>query len=81
MVVETGDTEVVILNTHLTHRVTPGVSDDEKEDDYATVQIPQLEAALETWDQRPRTVLVGDLNMRPDWHQTEFLLDAGFVDG
>ncbi len=70
-----------MLNTHLTNRVTAGIPDEEKEADYATVQIPQLDAVLATWDGRDRTVLVGDFNMRPAWRQYRYLVDRGFEDG
>ena len=72
---------VLVLNTHLTQRVTADIPDDEKEDDYATVQIPQVEAVLEAWNGRTPAILVGDFNLRPHWRQYRVLVDGGFVDG
>jgi endonuclease/exonuclease/phosphatase family metal-dependent hydrolase len=72
---------VTVMNTHLQHLVTPGIPDEAKEADYAQIQIPQLEAVIDAWGKRPRTVLAGDFNLRPDWRQYRFVIHAGFVDG
>lgn len=79
--IDLGGTTITAMNTHLQHLVTPGIPDNQKEEDYAVIQVPQLERLFDFWDQRPRTVLTGDFNIRPDWRQYQVIIDAGFVDG
>ncbi len=65
-----GQEPLLFISTHLQH----------KADDLNAVHMAQLEVILDYWDERPYTVLVGDMNARPGWPQMEMVQDAGFVD-
>ena len=60
---------LLVINTHL-HQV-------EEDNDVRLVQVPVL---LEFWDGRPNTVLMGDLNAKPEWPEMALLREAGLID-
>ena len=60
---------LLVINTHL-HQV-------EGDSDIRLEQVPVL---LEFWNTRPRTVLMGDLNAKPEWPEMELLYESGLVD-
>jgi endonuclease/exonuclease/phosphatase family metal-dependent hydrolase len=59
-----------VFNTHLHHEA----------EDLEELHTAQLEVIVEAWDERERSVLIGDLNALPEWPQIEALLDLGWVD-
>ncbi len=68
--VEVGSGEpVLIVNTHLHH----------VEDEHAA-RLAQVEALLEFWSGRSRTILLGDLNSRPEFEEMGRLRGAGLMD-
>lgn len=68
--VDTGSGEpVLVVNTHLHH----------VEDEHVP-RLAQVETLLTFWDHRPRTVLLGDLNSRPEFAEMAQLRSAGLVD-
>ena len=62
--------ELLFMSTHLHHRA----------DDLTAVHLAQVDKILSTWNERPHTILVGDMNARPGWVEMEQILSAGFVD-
>ena len=69
LTLRTASGPIRILNTHLDH-----------EDDGATVRASQILHILESWDDAPRTLLLGDLNATPDSVVIRTLEKAGFED-
>lgn len=74
------DQNVLFISTHLQHMNDPAVHDDDPEGDLYPVHHEQIETILDAWGGQEPAVLVGDFNSRPDWRQTQELLDAGWVD-
>lgn len=66
---QTTGAPITILHAHLDH-----------EADCDTVRAIQVARMLEDWAKAPRTILLGDLNVRLDSAAIRILLDAGFVD-
>ena len=66
---QTTGAPLTILHTHLDH-----------EDDGDTVRASQVVRILEDWGNAPRTILLGDLNSKPDSVAIRTLANAGFVD-
>jgi endonuclease/exonuclease/phosphatase family metal-dependent hydrolase len=64
----------VLINTHLQHAHHDGI------EALTELHIAQLQTILQAWRDRPRTVLVGDLNAEPDAPQIGTIDDAGFLD-
>jgi endonuclease/exonuclease/phosphatase family metal-dependent hydrolase len=60
---------ILLIDTHLHHI--------ESEHEPRLAQIPVL---LDFWGGQPSTVLVGDLNSRPDFPEIRLIADAGLVD-
>jgi endonuclease/exonuclease/phosphatase family metal-dependent hydrolase len=60
---------LTIINTHLDH-----------EDDGATARASQVVRVLESWSQKPFTVLVGDMNAKADTAAMRTLGKAGYRD-
>ncbi len=66
---QTTGAPITILHTHLDH-----------EDVGDTVRASQVVRILEDWGKAPQTVLLGDLNSKPDSVAIRTLANAGFVD-
>ena len=62
-------TSLTIINTHLDH-----------EEDGAIARASQIVRVLESWSQKPYTVLVGDMNANADTAAMRTLVKAGFRD-
>ncbi len=62
--------ELLFMTTHLHHRA----------DDLTLVHLAQLDTIITQWDDRPRTLLVGDMNARPGWVEMDKVLEVGFED-
>ena len=60
---------VLLIATHLHH-----------EEHRSEVHIPQVKTVLREWDERPQTVLLGDMNTIPGRPEIHLILQAGFVD-
>lgn len=58
-----------VIATHFSHR-----------DDQDQVRVVQASAILDTWSSQPRTVVLGDLNARPDSEAIRLLVENGLVD-
>jgi endonuclease/exonuclease/phosphatase family metal-dependent hydrolase len=58
-----------VIATHLHHVEADGA-----------LRLPQVQALLEAWAQQPRTIVLGDLNARPDFHEMQLLREAGLID-
>ena len=69
LTLQTATAPVRILNTHLDH-----------EDDGDTARAAQILHILESWDDAPRTILLGDLNATPGSVVVRTLVKAGFDD-
>ena len=66
---EVAGVPVVILNTHL----EPG-------DDDESTRLEQMAQVIEVWDRTPHTILIGDLNARPETPEIRMAIEAGFQD-
>ncbi len=75
-----GDGNVLFISTHLQHMNDPEVHDDDPEADLYPVHHEQISEILDVWDGQDPAILVGDFNSRPNWRQTQELLDAGWID-
>jgi endonuclease/exonuclease/phosphatase family metal-dependent hydrolase len=60
---------LTVINTHYSERA-----------DQDDIRAMQSSAILSTWNNKPATVLMGDLNSLPDSQAIEILLDAGLID-
>lgn len=58
-----------LINTHYHHL-----------DDGSAIRVQQTEAILDFWNGRAHTLVMGDLNARPDTPEMQLLRDAGFTD-
>jgi len=63
------DLPLHVIATHLHHL--------EEENDVRLEQVPEL---LAYWDGAPFSLILGDLNARPDFPEIDLFRDAGFVD-
>ena len=66
---ELPDTRLTVFNTHLDH-----------EDDGRPTRLAQVGRIIELWGGWPRTLLVGDLNAKPEDPELSRLQEAGFRD-
>jgi endonuclease/exonuclease/phosphatase family metal-dependent hydrolase len=64
-----GETPLFLIATHLHHI--------EADHDVRLEQVPVL---LDLWGGRPLTVLLGDLNAKPEWEEMQLIYDAGLID-
>jgi endonuclease/exonuclease/phosphatase family metal-dependent hydrolase len=62
--------DVLFMSTHLHHA----------HEELARIHVAQLETVLALWAERPRTVLVGDMNAGSDSIELAVPFEAGFVD-
>jgi endonuclease/exonuclease/phosphatase family metal-dependent hydrolase len=60
---------LTVINTHFSERA-----------DQDEIRAMQSSAILSTWNNKPATVLMGDLNSLPDSQAIEILLEAGLID-
>ncbi len=67
--IDAGDRSVRVIITHLYH-----VGDD------GGLRVPQVQALLDAWANQPATIIVGDLNARPDSIEMTMMRDAGLID-
>jgi endonuclease/exonuclease/phosphatase family metal-dependent hydrolase len=44
------------------------------------VRLKEVPVLLDLWGGRPFTVLLGDLNAKPDWEEMRLIYDAGLID-
>jgi endonuclease/exonuclease/phosphatase family metal-dependent hydrolase len=58
-----------VIATHLHHIGADGV-----------LRVPQVQALLAAWAQRPATIVLGDLNALPDSPEMQLLREAGLLD-
>lgn len=58
-----------VIATHFSHR-----------DDQDQERVQQASAILDTWNNQPLTVVMGDLNARPDSEAIKLLLNSGLID-
>ena len=61
--------DVTVINTHFHHRRAD-----------SNVRVEQAKIVLDFWQQRPRTLLVGDLNAPPESPEMQLLTQAGWID-
>jgi len=64
-----GETPLFLIATHLHH----------VEADHH-IRLEEVPVLLDLWGGRPLTVLVGDLNAKPDWEEMKLIYDAGLID-
>jgi endonuclease/exonuclease/phosphatase family metal-dependent hydrolase len=64
-----GETPLFLIATHLHH----------VEADHH-VRLKEVPVLLDLWGGRPFTVLLGDLNAKPDWEEMRLIYDAGLID-
>jgi endonuclease/exonuclease/phosphatase family metal-dependent hydrolase len=64
-----GETPLFLIATHLHHI----------EADH-NVRLEQVPVLLDLWGGRPLTVLLGDLNAKPEWEEMQLIYDAGLID-
>lgn len=67
--IQVGDDTLRVMATHLHH-----VEAD------SALRVPQVQAIIATWAQRPATLLMGDLNATPDAPEMALLREAGLQD-
>jgi endonuclease/exonuclease/phosphatase family metal-dependent hydrolase len=67
--IDLGDNSLNVIATHFSHR-----------DDQGPERLLQSSAILSTWNNRPSTVVMGDLNAEPDTEEILLLTDNGLVD-
>ena len=48
--------------------------------DGSDIRVEQTQTVLDAWQERPFTLLMGDLNATPDTPEMQMLQDAGFVE-
>lgn len=63
------DSPLTFINTHLTVSIS------------SEARSPEVLAVLDAWDEAPLSIIVGDMNTRPDYADTALFYDAGLVDG
>jgi endonuclease/exonuclease/phosphatase family metal-dependent hydrolase len=63
------DDPLLVIATHLHH---------EEEDNY--VRLEQVPVLIDFWDGAPFTLILGDLNARPEFPEIDLFRDAGLID-
>jgi endonuclease/exonuclease/phosphatase family metal-dependent hydrolase len=63
------DEPLLVIATHLHH---------EEEDNY--VRLEQVPVLIDFWDGAPFTLILGDLNARPEFPEIDLFRDAGLID-
>jgi len=64
-----GDQALRVITTHLHHVGVDG-----------ELRVPQVQAILAAWANQPATIILGDLNARPEAIEMEMMREAGLVD-
>ena len=67
--IDLGDQALRVITTHLHHVGVDG-----------ELRVPQVQAILAAWANQPATIILGDLNARPEAIEMQMMRDAGLVD-
>jgi endonuclease/exonuclease/phosphatase family metal-dependent hydrolase len=67
--IDLGDQALRVITTHLHH-----VGED------GELRVPQVQAILAAWANQPATIILGDLNARPEAIEMQMMRDAGLID-
>jgi endonuclease/exonuclease/phosphatase family metal-dependent hydrolase len=67
--IDLGDQALRVITTHLHHVGVDG-----------ELRVPQVQAILAAWANQPATIILGDLNARPDAIEMQMMREAGLVD-